>query len=43
MILGPIGHFIYFYIGYKGISVYGKNQSIRMKSLEAKFHCIYDD
>ena len=36
-----INHFlIYFYIGYKEISVYRKNQTGPMKSLGAKFHCI---
>ena len=35
-----MNHFsIYFYIGYKEISVYGKNQAGPMKSLGAKFHC----
>ena len=33
---------IYFYIGYKGISVYGKNWAGPMKSLGAKFHCSYN-
>ena len=41
IISGPFSHFlIYFHIGYKGISVYGKNWADPMKSLEAKFHCI---
>ena len=31
--------FSYSYIGYKGISVYGKNLSGPMKSLRAKFNC----
>ena len=30
---------IYFYIGYEGISVCGKNQASPMKSLGAKFRC----
>ena len=39
-ISSPIKHFpIYFYIGYKGISVYGKNKAGPLKSLGAKFHC----
>ena len=41
-ISGPMNHFpIYFYIGYKGISVYGKILAGPMKSLGAKFHCTY--
>ena len=41
-ILSPNNYFlIYFYIGYKGISVYGKNCSGPMKSLRAKFNCTY--
>ena len=40
IILGPISYFpVYFYIGYKGISVYGKNWAGPVKSLGAKFHC----
>ena len=40
IILDPISYFpIYFYIGYKGISVYGKNKAGPLKSLGAKFHC----
>ena len=41
IISGPISYFlIYFYIGFKRISVYGKNQAGPVKSLGAKFHCI---
>ena len=40
IISGPIDYFlIHFYIGYKGISVYGKNKAGPLKSLGAKFHC----
>ena len=39
-ISSPIKHFpIYFYIGSKGISVYGKNKAGPLKSLGVKFHC----
>ena len=39
----PIKHFhIYIYIGYKGISVYGKNKAGPLKSLGAKFHCTFE-
>ena len=41
IISDPISYFpIYFYIGYKGISVYGKNWAGPMKSLGAKFRCM---
>ena len=40
IISDPISYFpIYIYIGYKGISVYGKNQASPIKSLGVKFHC----
>ena len=43
-ISSPIKHFlIYFYIGYKGISVYGKNKAGPLKSLGAKFHCTHNE
>ena len=41
-ISGPGNHFlILFFIGYKGISVFGKNHFSPMKSLGAKFHCMW--
>ena len=43
IISGPIGYFpIYFYIGYKGISVHRKNKAGPLKSLGAKFHCKFN-
>ena len=42
MIQGPISYFlIYFYIGYKGISVFGKNWAGPLKSLGEKLHCMF--
>jgi len=40
IIWGPINYFSYhFYIGYKDISIYGKNLASPVKSFGAKFHC----